>query len=213
MAVFFPFRDIVGQFGRGMVIGTVVLVAAAVLGWFLGRPSSFLWYRLLAWWIEHIVLPLLRARSWMRRTATIFANNTVVLAALLALGRWPLAARIGVVVLGLNLGAALRHLSLRGDVEIEEVGYDRRSRRIVLLGVALNMLEAPAIVMTIGLALGRGTVPLSADQAWAGFAIWVIPALAIAAAGEALWLGVRRPRDVVPEVGEPNSTDHDEPST
>ena len=54
----------------------------------------------------------------------------------------------------------------------------------------LNLLEPPAIALALGLAIGRSAIPLSSTQAWGVFLTWVVPAMLVAAGGEALWLGV-----------------------
>ena len=64
----------------------------------------------------------------------------------------------------------------------------------------LNLLEPPAIIAAIGLSLGRSVVPLSPGQAWEAFAAWIVPALLIAAGGEALWLGAERAAAESPET-------------
>ena len=180
-----------GQLGRGMFIGTIVLLLAVAAGWVLGRHTSFPLVRLITWWVTRVVTPLLRSRSWVRRAATIFINNTCVLAALLALGPWRIPARVGVVLLGLSLGIALRHLSAIADRFAVSVPVrDRSAKRRMRVGVALNLLEPPAIVLTLGLTLGFRTIPLTGEQAWLTFGVWVVPTLFVAAAGEALWLGV-----------------------
>ncbi len=66
--------------------------------------------------------------------------------------------------------------------------------RAVAVGMALNLLEVPAILITLGLSMGRGgaTSGLLSGDVWTAYAVAVAPLLLIAAGGEALWLG-RRP--------------------
>lgn len=59
------------------------------------------------------------------------------------------------------------------------------------IGLSLNMLEPPAIIVAIALALSRASIPLDAMDAWVAFLVWIVPAMLIAAGGEALWLGTR----------------------
>ena len=101
------------------------------------------------------------------------------------------AIRLAVVIVGLSLGIALRQLAARPDAFAVSLPVrDRKAKMLVRLGVGLNMLEPPAIVITLGLCLGLQTLPLTWAQAWQTFAIWVVPALFVAAGGEALWIGV-----------------------
>ena len=205
--------SLIGDLGRSMVLGTIALLLAVGIGLLLGRHRSFPLVRMVTSWLTYVVMPMLKSRSWVRRASTIFINNTAVLAALLALGPWRIAARIGVVVLGLSLGIALRHLSAMTDrFAVSLPVHDRRAKRRVRIGVALNMLEPPAIVVTLGLTLGFETIPLTSGQAWQTFGIWVIPALLVAAAGEALWLGVGQSVDESMDPADSNAADPSPPA-
>ena len=182
--------DVLSKLGRSMVVGTIVTLVAVAIGWYLGRYRSFPPVRLAIWWVRKVVLPLLRARTWRRRAVTIFVNNAGVLAALLALGAWPHAALIGAVFLGLSLGIAVHYLiNAVDDFAAPPQSPDAGTRRSMWVGMGLNLLEPPAIVVTLGLSLGQQTIPLSLGQAWGTFVVWVVPALLIAAGGEALWMG------------------------
>jgi len=59
------------------------------------------------------------------------------------------------------------------------------------IGFALNLVEIPAIVIVAGLSMGQLAAPngLSMSAVWRIFAALVLPALALAAGGEALWIG------------------------
>ena len=140
-------------------------------------------------------------RTGSRRAATIFLNNTAVLAAVVALGVWTVAAFLGVAALGLSLGIGLRILSgSLDDLAVPAGGSSGHARRAVTFGVVLNLLEPPAIVLALGLALGRRAIPLAGAETWTVFAFWVVPALLAAAAGEALWLGAGREEPPTEEV-------------
>ena len=89
---------------------------------------------------------------------------------------------------------------------------DRQARRRIRIGIALNMLEPPAIVVTLGLTLGLRTIPLTCEQAWQTFGVWVVPALFVAAAGEALWLGVGQAKDRSIEATDSDGTDRSPPA-
>ena len=195
--------EVFSELGRSMVLGTVAMLVAVGFGWVMGRHRTFPPVRMVAWWITRIVLPLLKSRSWGRRAATIFINNTGVLTALLVLGSWRLTARIGVVILGLSLGMALRHLGAVTDefaaaVPVRGQGDKRRIR----VGVALNMLEPPAIVLSLGLSLGLRTIPLTPGQAWETFAVWVVPAL-FAADADRSTRAIRTPPTAVRQDSRP----------
>ncbi len=182
--------DVLSRLGRSMVVGTIVTLVAVAVGWYLGRYRSFPPVRLVIWWVRRVVLPLLRARTWRCRAATIFVNNASVLAVLLALGAWPHAALIGAAILGLSLGIAVHYLINEvDDLAAPPQPRDAGTRRSVWIGMGLNLLEPPAIVVTLGLSLGQQTIPLSLGQAWGTFVVWVVPTLLIAAGGEALWMG------------------------
>ncbi len=173
-----------------MAVGTVLVIGAAWLGWVIGRLDSLVPVRVVAWWVTRVIVPLVRSRSWWRRAAVIFANNTSVLAAVLAVGFHRALSVTAVVGLGVSLGIGLRVLSSRTDAFcVTPKGRSVKARHRITIGVALNLLEPPAILITIGLSLGRTAVSLPAGPAWETFAVWAVPLLLVAAAGEALWLG------------------------
>lgn len=182
--------DLISGVWIDAVLGTGLLVAGVGAGWVAGQASWLPPVRLIATWVRCFVLPLLRCQSWWRRATAIFVNNVSILAALLAVGRWHGASLLGVAGLGLSLGIGLRVLSgaseAFGDLDL---GSDVRARRCIRIGVLLNLLEPPAIILTIGLSLSRAAVPLPAPQVWETFALWVVPPTLLAAAGEALWMG------------------------
>lgn len=174
------------------LLGTALVVVGAAAGWAVGRLNAASPVRLVAWWVRRVALPLLTGRSWVGRFGTIFVNNTAVLATLVCLGAWRITALAGVAGLGLCLGIGMRILASEtpawGGLDS---AADRRLQRRVRVGVALNLLEPPAIVLTCGLCLGRPMLG-SAQEAWETFALWVVPATALAAGGEAIWLGACR---------------------
>jgi len=175
-----------------MIVGTLLMAAATAAGWSFGRHRSAAPVRLIAWWVNLVVAPLIRSRSWLRRSATIFVNNAAVLASVVALGRWIAFAYAGVIALGLSLGIGLRVLGrLDGDLAFE-VGTSRSARWKVAVGLSLNLLEPPAIVVALGLSLARQSVPLDAAWTWSIFGTWLVPLLLLAAVGEGLWLGAGR---------------------
>ncbi len=182
--------DVIAGVWMDALLGTGLLVIGSGAGWVAGRASWLPPVRLIAMWVGSFVLPLMRCRSWWRRAAGIFVNNVSILAALLALGRWHGVSLVGVAGLGLSLGIGLRILSGESDAFGElDLGSNAWAKRCIRIGLFLNLLEPPAIILTIGLSLSRATIPLPAQQVWETFALWVVPLTVLAAAGEALWMG------------------------
>ncbi len=183
-------------------LGVSLLLAATAAGWRVGRERHVIPTRVLETWVRCVVLRLVRQRSWCIRFAAILVNNGAVLSLLIVVAPWRWAALTGIALLGISLGIGLRVLSSDPDArfDVGPVRHPSQIRRI-RLGVLMNLLEPPAIALTVGLALTRSAVPLTAVQTWSTFLFWVVPATMIAAAGEATWLGVclnasRRPSEV-----------------
>ncbi len=176
-----------------MLLGTGVMLLATAAGWSAARATSLPPVRLVAWWVALVVRPLLTRVSWWARAGTIFVNNASILAALTALGRWQWAGWAGVLGVGVSLGIGLRVLSNEpyAWIHLGRQLVPSAARR-VRVGVVLNLLEPPAIMLAIGLALGRHAIPLLPAQVWETFALWVLPATLVAAGGEALWIGASR---------------------
>jgi hypothetical protein len=172
-------------------LGTSLLLVATGAGWRIGRERHLFPTRVLETWVRCVVLRLVRQNSWCIRFAAILINNGAILSFLMLIAPWQWAALTGVALLGLSLGIGLRVLSSDPDAlfNVGPIRHPSQIRRI-RVGVVLNLLEPPAIALTLGLALTRSAVPLTAIQTWSTFLIWVVPATMIAAAGEALWLGV-----------------------
>ena len=174
-----------------MVLGTALLAVASAVGWLIASFPRFLFVRWVRYWVEQVVIPLLRTPSWSRRTLIIFANNSLILAAVLQMGCWRISSRIGVILVGLSLGAALRQLgAFVADSDTLNDPSTPSERRRLRFGVALNLLEIPAIVVTVGLAVGLPDLKISFAASWKLFGYGVIPTLLVAAAGESLWMGV-----------------------
>ena len=71
---------------REALAGGVVILVGFGLGWRLGASEGGWPVRIVRWWLEHVVRPLVRSRSWSRRAATIAANNSGVCAAMVVSG-------------------------------------------------------------------------------------------------------------------------------
>lgn len=175
------------------LLGAILLAAASVAGWVMSKHPSVPAVRAVDWWVKHVVLPLLRRRTWIGRGAVIFINNIVILGGIVALGPWPGASVLMVIVVGLSLGIAFRLLLERPDENLApRLQLPPAQRRKVQMGMTLNMLEPPAIILALGLSLGQWMADQSAADAWKAFVLWVLPAMLLAAAGEGLWLGAGR---------------------
>lgn len=184
-----------------MVIGTLLLLIGIGVGLGIGKFKAFQPVHWVSWWVSRVIIPLLQKRSWILRSTTIFMNNIIILVLLLATGFSSYVAIIGITTVGLSMGIALKVLSDQPESfsisHITMTGWNLRKFRI---GIILNLLEPPAIVATLGLSLGRAVIPLNPQQIWEPFWQWIIPAMLIAAGGEALWIGVScKVRDQYPE--------------
>lgn len=174
----------------GLVIGVGVCA-----GWWEARRPGRWTVQAVEWWLDHLVRPLLGSRSWPRRTLVIAANNISVCAVMTALGALGPAAWVGVAGVGFSLGIGLRLLLATTQTPVTDgPPLSGRQRIASWIGIALNMLEPPAILLAAGLALSQGalspTIALAA--AWGTFVKVVLPLLVVAAAGEALWMGARQ---------------------
>ena len=96
--------ELFGRLGFSMVLGTTLIILATATGWLVAGFHGFFYVRWVNFWVKRVVIPLIQTPSWSRRTLTIFANNTLVLAAILLLGSWGISSRLGVILAGLSLG-------------------------------------------------------------------------------------------------------------
>lgn len=196
-------EDVAAIGWRPILIGTVVLLIGSVAGWGMAGDRSFAPANWLRWWMVRFILPGLRHRFWLARLGVIFLNNATICALTIAAGALPAGAWAAVVLLGLSLGTGMRMLTdPRWEIVLPEAPEAAAEPeqppaldRVAALGILVNMLELPAIALTLGLAMGRGPLPnhLAPEAIWRIYACWIAPLLLIAAGGEALWLGRRRP--------------------
>lgn len=174
-----------------MLIGMLWMILNIGIGLSLGRVRSFFLVRGVHWWMSHVMVPLLFKQFWWLRTITIFVNNMAILFGLILLGTWLYAALIGIGLVGLSMGIALRVLSdLPESFATPDDQMCESDRRRFRTGMMLNLLEPPAIIVALGLSLGRTIAPLSHIEISEIISCWIFPAMLLAACGEALWIGV-----------------------
>ena len=174
---------------EGLMAGLVIAVSA-VVGWRIGQAQGNWLARVVRWWLNHVVHPLFASRTWLRRAIIIAVNNSLICAVVVLLGSLGHVAWIGITGVGLGLGIALRLM----NEEIEPGLADREPsprhhRTLVTIGMALNLLEVPAVMLSAGLSLGQAlSSSLALADALTAFAWFVLPLLLVGAAGEALWM-------------------------
>ncbi len=185
-----PTWAVLGQVWWRALLGVVLLIFACVAGWQISVSASLGPVRFVRWWVSRVLLPLLRSRSWVGRAATIYANNMAILTAVVAASAWSWAVILGIAVIGVAMGIAVRTLSQEPSMASLEVDQaDSGTPKRVSWGLALNLLEPPAIALTLGLALSYTSAPLTDTQLWRTFGLVVAPLMLIAAGGESLWMG------------------------
>lgn len=196
----------IAQSWSGMLLGAGLLLVAVGAGSALANAPGIVPVRMVNWWVRKIALTVFRSRSAAFRLLVIFSNNVTVLAILVIAGVLTWLGIVAVAVLGMNIGIGIRVLAKQSQPYFEQHasvaengGTSGRRHNRVVWGMALNLLEPVAILIALGLALTRAHLGLPASTVWWAFAIWIVPLLMIAAAGEALWIGA-----VVPRQGESN---------
>jgi hypothetical protein len=185
----------------GALIGGTVMVAGACVGWRIGRRQHGWAVRATQFWLEQVVRPILATRSWFRKAVLIALNNSIVCAALVLVGALGPIAWLGVAGVGLALGLALRLLIDLPETQAFQSPKTPQRKLLMRIGLALNMLEPPAILLAAGLSLAQGAwggnIPL--QMGFAVFARTALPLLILAACGEALWLTACRQSPAEPE--------------
>ncbi|GJM26940.1 MAG: hypothetical protein DHS20C16_33550 [Phycisphaerae bacterium] len=181
------------------LVGGLVLLIGAVSGWGMSQAPEFVLTRFMRWWLLTVIVPLLKRPSWLLRSIVIFANNAGICMLLVACGTLPLVPWVAIAAVGVAMGAALRVL-------VTEFGWDAeaddQNRAVEIspaadsrsgIGMLLNLLEFPAIGLTLALALMQRELPIAAAAEpilpWTVMLIWTLPMLALAACGESLWMG------------------------
>lgn len=175
------------------LLGSLVAFACIGLGWRAGATRESPATRVTMWWLNHIVRPLFVSRSWLRRMVIIAGNNSLICAVVVILGRLGHLAWLGVVCVGLGLGIALRlMLSVPVEDQDDSETHSARVRVLTGIGLVLNLIEVPALMLTAGLALSQGAISSTLDtrSALTVFAGVALPMLIVSAAGEALWMTI-----------------------
>jgi hypothetical protein len=193
------------------LIGGAVIVICVAVGWRAGRRRTGWLVRCTRYWFDRVAGPLLASGSWAKRALIIAANNSLVCFALVILGALGHLAWLGLAAVGLGLGAALRlmlDLPLANGVKTR---LSWRKRVLAGLGIVLNLLEPPAILLSAGLSLAQGAMGDALDLRLAVllYVQFVLPVLVVAAGGEALWLTVYNIRS----AGRDESRQIDEPGS
>ena len=152
-------------------------------------------------WIDRVIVPLLTGR-WLTRTLGIFVNNTALCAMMVAAGALPGGSWASITLVGVAMGFAVRHLNRTPTAPTEPPAPPPRLDRLTVAGLALNLLEPPALALCVGLSVGQiASAPhFSAGLAWMLYARCVVPLLLVAAVGESTWIGRVRPFQTKPGV-------------
>jgi len=173
------------------LLGSGLLMFGGAAGWAISRSRTFPPVRFVTWWVRVVLLPRLCGRSWLYRATAIYVNNMLILTVLMLVSTVHWAVIVVAAVVGTSMGIAIR--ALQEDRSWDETDLSpaapARVRRMTV-GLALNLLEPPAIALTIGLALGRVPRALNGTEVWTVFVLVVAPAMLAAACGESLWMGV-----------------------
>ncbi len=209
-----------GLFSHSL-FGTGLMLIGGGIGWQIGRYERSPLAILLGWWLDGVVHQIIQADSFWVRSLGIALNNSMVCLVIVACGMVVHLPWFVLLVMGVNLGLAVRLLgertsedeseepfkstkalpggtdavdeagtdSFNGEGQVESTEYQRVTGRQVFLGVLLNMLEVPAIMLSAGLSLAQGTLwPVASLPVWSIFGAVVVPALILAAVGESLWM-------------------------
>jgi len=176
---------------RDALIGGATVVAFVLIGWRAGRADHRWLIHPVRWWLVRVLGPVLGSGTWLRRSALIAANNSAICLVLVLLGWLGHLAWLGVAGMGLSLGIALRFIG----ADVMAYGGDeptpmRNHRVLRAIGMMLNLLEVPAVILCIGLSLAQGALSssLTLSSALAAFCYLALPLLAISAVGEATWM-------------------------
>ena len=168
------------------LLGGLLIVLGSVVGWGLGQRGGRAWLeRAVRWWLDVVVRPLGAGAGWARRAVVIAANNAAVCLLLVLMGSLPPLGWLG--TFGVGVGLAVGVQQLQGRLAERRPREGRTDSRLTMVGLALNLLEPPAILIATGLCLGQGD-GVTLGEAVRAYGVVVLPLLVVAAGGEALWM-------------------------
>lgn len=172
------------------LLGLLLIVSGAVIGAVIGKSSGVMPVRFVSWWLGSVILPRLCSGGTVARGLTIFLNNSAVLPVVVACGSDFRCGVVAVLGLGVGLGIGVRVLA-RKSLLGQEGTYSPNNAPGVsfVVGIVLNLLEPPAILLAASLAVARPWVELSSAAIWQTYLLLAVPLLMLAAYGEAMWLG------------------------
>ncbi|MHC4672752.1 MAG: hypothetical protein ACYTBZ_09745 [Planctomycetota bacterium] len=184
--------DILYLIWQESLVATAVIVICVLVGWKAADVHDRWAVRAVKWWMDHVVYRVLTSPSWLKRTLMIAANNSLICLCAVLLGALGHLAWLAVAGIGFCLGVAL-HLMIKAtavDRDDRETPISR-NKTLTAIGMLLNLLEVPAIMLSAGLSLAQcaltSTIDLSA--ALSVFGWFAMPMFIIGAAGESLWMG------------------------
>jgi len=170
--------------------GGLLMAACVLLGWWFSRRRRgplVTWTR---WWFDCVARRVLDEASWAPRAGMIAANNILNTGLIVCAGVLNHLSWLAIAFVGLELGAAARLMAGVPTARRGVTDADRGPLWVVMLGIGWTLLEICAILLSVGLSLGQGTLgpELSLGEALACFGVIVVPLLVLAATGEGLWL-------------------------
>lgn len=175
------------------LIGGLAISIFVIVGCRIGNRK---WMRRpIDWWLRHIVSRVLEGSGWGRRAALISANNATVCGLLVLSGSAGNLAWMATAGLGLGLGGALRLLLPRINLAPPPPDSSPLRRSLYGVGLVVNMLEVPAILLSAGLSLSQSawSEKLAGGDALQAYLLIVAPLLVVSAMGEALWISLSNP--------------------
>ncbi len=184
------------------LVGGIVLALGAISGWGMCATPDFVLTRMMRWWVLKVLVPVLKRPSWALRASVIFINNAFICTALVACGAVPILPWFAISAAGLAIGSAIRVMVVEFSLEAESDNAEQKlsgkkaGDPLVSIGMLLNLLEIPAIGLTLALALMQLELPITQPaelgmsiEPWSFTFFWTLPMLAVAALGESMWMG------------------------
>ena len=180
------------QIWQESLIGGAVIVVCALVGWLAGNVHDRWAVRVVKWWLDHIVYRVVISRSWLKRTVMIAVNNSLICLCPPLLGKLDYIAWLAIACIGFCLGVALRLMIKETPaVRDDEEKIISSNTKSPIIGMLLNLLEIPAIMLCAGLGLSQGAMTSTIDlpSALHIYCLFALPMFIIGASGESLWMG------------------------